>query len=54
MIPLCHGNGGCNNKKGRKDPGHWLVEQFGTRKAAQILKKIEAYFAVVRARQSTA
>ena len=50
MIPLCHGNGGCNNKKGRKDPGQWVTEQFGTRKAAAILKKIEAYFAAVRAR----
>ena len=50
IVVLCHGNGGCNNKKGRKDPGQWVTEQFGTRKAAAILKKIEAYFAAVRAR----
>lgn len=52
MIPLCHGKDGCNNKKGRKDPRQWLIEQFGTRKAAKILKKIEAYFAIVKARES--
>jgi hypothetical protein len=47
MIPLCHGLGGCNNRKHDKDPHAWLLEQFGTRKAAAILRKIETYFAIV-------
>lgn len=50
MIPLCHGEHGCNNSKGKKDPIFWLKEHFGTRKAAQILKKIAAYFEAVRLR----
>lgn len=47
MIPLCHGIGGCNNSKNKKDPEQWLRERFAPRKAAQILKKIRAYFAIV-------
>jgi len=53
MIPLCHGIGGCNNSKGTKEPGAWLVERCGTRKATAILKRINAYFAVVRQRQAS-
>lgn len=47
MIPLCHGLGGCNNSKLHRNPDVWLIERFGPRKAAQILKKIHAYFALV-------
>lgn len=50
MIPLCHGIGGCNNKKGSKDPVKWLIEAYGARKTIQILKRINAYFEVVRVR----
>lgn len=44
MVPLCHGIDGCNNKKGARDPGVWLIVEFGKRKAAQILERIETYF----------
>jgi hypothetical protein len=47
MIPLCNGNGSCNSTKHTKDPEPWLIDRFGTRKAAIILKKIHAYFALV-------
>jgi hypothetical protein len=50
MIPLCHGIGGCNNKKGCKDPALWLDKYVGPRKAAHIVRKINAYFAAVRER----
>lgn len=53
MIPLCHGTGGCNNKKSCKAPFQWLTEQCGPRKAAQIRRKIDAYFAAVRERFPT-
>lgn len=52
MIPLCHGEGGCNNSKGNKDPNTWLLAKFGKRKAAQIVRNIERYFAAVRAQFS--
>lgn len=48
LIPLCHGERGCNNAKGKKDPKTWLIARVGTRKAADIIRKIEAYFVVVR------
>lgn len=49
IVPLCHGVGGCNNSKSDRDPIEWLTEKFGKRKAAQILKRINAYFEWVRA-----
>jgi len=51
MIPLCHGLGGCNNSKSDKDPEPWLTKRFGKRKAAVILKRIHAYFALVAAKE---
>jgi hypothetical protein len=50
MIPLCHGVQGCNNSKKDRMPQAWLTERLGKRKAAPLLKKIEAYFEVVRSR----
>jgi hypothetical protein len=50
IIPLCHGEGGCNNMKGSKEPQAWLRERYGARKAARILTAIQTYCAVVRAR----
>ena len=47
IVVLCHGEQGCNNSKQDKDPSIWLLRKFGKHKAATILKKIEAYFAVV-------
>lgn len=44
IVPLCHGQDGCNNAKRDKKPEQWLTEQFGKRKAQEILKKIKAYF----------
>lgn len=50
MIPLCHGRGGCNNKKGRKDPRQWLIQHVGRRQAAHIHRRIDVYFTAVRTR----
>jgi hypothetical protein len=47
MVPLCHGKGGCNNSKSATHPQAWLLKQFGPRKAAQILRRINAYFVLV-------
>jgi hypothetical protein len=43
-IPLCHGEGGCNNSKHDRLPEEWLVHKFGKRKAIEILKRIKDYF----------
>jgi hypothetical protein len=47
MIPLCHGDGGCNNSKKATDPHEWLLRRFGPKKAAKIEKAIAVYFAQV-------
>jgi hypothetical protein len=44
MVPLCHGIDGCNNTKGAKPPDEWLIERYGKRKAAAILRRIAAFF----------
>jgi 5-methylcytosine-specific restriction endonuclease McrA len=49
IIPLCNGIGGCNQNKKDKAPDLWLTERYGKRKARQILKRIEEYFAWVMA-----
>lgn len=51
IVPLCHGKGSCNTTKLARNAHEWLVERFGTRKAATIEKKVAAYFALVRTRQ---
>lgn len=43
-VPLCGGQGGCNNSKGANDPLEWLVYKFGTAKAKKILARIQVYF----------
>lgn len=50
IIPLCHGVGGCNNKKSDQLPADWLLSEFGRRKAKVILKRIEDYFRAVQGR----
>lgn len=44
IVPLCHGQGGCNNSKHSKDAYAWLLSIFGKRKAKKALTRIEAYF----------
>ncbi len=48
IVPLCHGEGGCNNRKNNHDPVEWLQSTFGARKAAKILSRIEQYFQWVK------
>lgn len=45
MIPACRS---CNSSKSASDPVEWLNRKFGKRKAAQILKRINAYFEWVK------
>ncbi|MCC7449817.1 MAG: hypothetical protein IT324_20525 [Anaerolineae bacterium] len=45
LIPLCHGQDGCNNSKSGTNPDVWLDKKFGKRKAAEKRAEIEAYFA---------
>jgi hypothetical protein len=44
IIPLCHGDGGCNNTKGGKDPLRWIQETFEYSKGQEITSRVEAYF----------
>jgi len=49
MVPLCHGQSGCNNQKRNADPVAWLNGRYGEESASEIMERIEAYFAWVKA-----
>lgn len=51
IVPLCSNDTtisgqpiGCNQSKNKSLPEAWLIMRFGTRKANQILARIQAYF----------
>lgn len=44
IVPLCHGDGGCNNSKYTHIPDEWLASKFSPRKARQIEQRIRDYF----------
>jgi len=44
LLPMCHGNDGCNNQKHAKNPQQWLVAKLGRRKAARKLEEIQYFF----------
>jgi ribosomal protein L37AE/L43A len=44
IVPLCHGEGGCNNSKGKKMPDAWLAERLGEKPGFQKGVEIDAYF----------
>lgn len=48
IVPLCHQENGCNNKKKNYEPTEWLEREFGKQKAAQINRRIQTYFEWVR------
>jgi DNA-directed RNA polymerase subunit RPC12/RpoP len=48
ILPLCHGEGGCNNSKGKKEPVAWLRARLGSRRARGKLQEIRAYFLWMR------
>lgn len=50
IVPLCHGQDGCNNSKKDRDPVEWLTQRYANnpRKAKRILARIEAYFASLK------
>jgi len=58
MLPMCHskqganGMGDCNHSKSKKDPIEWLFSQYSHRRAKQILKRIEVYFALTKVKYS--
>jgi len=41
MLPACKS---CNSSKGTRDASEWLVEKYGSKKAKEILIRIETYF----------
>lgn len=44
IVPLCHGQDGCNNSKKDRLPQEWLIWKFGKRKAKSIEARIMEYF----------
>lgn len=58
MIPLCSNKqvidgqeAGCNQSKGAKLPEEWLTQQYGEKKAGEILDRIRAFFDWITAQQ---
>lgn len=49
IVPLCHGFGGCNNSKHKKDALAWLKKKFGEKKGKSIAAKIQRYFDSLKA-----
>lgn len=47
IIPLCHGVGGCNNRKSKRLPEEWLTAQVGADMAQSIIEQVSAYFASI-------
>lgn len=50
IVPLCHGHGGCNNRKRNRNAHEWLMEHFhgDIRKVAQCESRVQRYFANMR------
>jgi hypothetical protein len=48
IVPLCHGEGGCNNSKRSRSPQDWLEAKLGRKQAFQKLIEIDAYFLWVK------
>lgn len=48
IVPLCHGEGGCNNAKQSRDPLEWLEAQFGIKKAQAVNNRIQEFFSLAR------
>lgn len=48
IVPLCHQVGGCNNSKRSRKPENWLNDEFGNRRAKEVLAKIHEFFSKVR------
>lgn len=48
IVPLCHGQNGCNNSKHDRQPEEWLHHVYGGREARAIIRKIHAFFSAVR------
>ena len=55
IIPLCHakkdGSNCCNNTKSARNADEWLVDRVGTKKAAQVTRRIKEYFDIVAQRK---
>lgn len=43
IVPLCHGNNGCNNSKHAQNAHEWLIERFGGKKGRAIEQRIKSY-----------
>lgn len=46
IIPLCHGEKGCNNSKGNKQLIEWLIKKIGESDASILIDKVNEYFSL--------
>lgn len=51
IVPLCHGDNGCNNKKRSMHPERYLTQYYSPKEAQQILDRIHTYFEWARKRK---
>lgn len=48
IVPLCHGVGGCNNRKRHTKPQEWLKQNYGAKEARAISNRVHGFFSLVR------
>ncbi len=48
ILPLCHGQGGCNNTKHAQEPRAWLEKKIGKGQAKKKIQDIAQYFALAK------
>lgn len=48
IVPLCHGQDGCNNSKHDINPKEWLVSKLGKRKGKRKFDEIQSYLDKVK------
>jgi 5-methylcytosine-specific restriction endonuclease McrA len=51
IVPLCHGVGGCNNRKASHHPVKWLSRDFEQEQVIVILERIQLYFDWVKSNE---
>lgn len=54
IVPLCHGDGGCNNAKHDHPAHEWLISTYGPRKAVLIERRVEAWLSIATAEKEAA
>jgi hypothetical protein len=48
IVPLCHGDYGCNNQKSNLDPHTWLIKALGPDEGQRVYDEIDRFLETTR------